>query len=352
MEVSEYPLALLSNFEKLVSNEKFCDIEIVVDNQLYSGHKIILAAASSQLHKLIEETKNENGKAKILLSGISSVGFAVLFKFMYSGVLNINETNIQDVTMAAMVLGVNSALMACTEFQRQKLSACNLSTRSSVSDQQDQGTPTSGGEIPAIQNEPKQEVFVVSEESNSPPPQWSPQSVDTPSFSGPKTTQGYNFVDITETMDQVFKNNSTDESINSGGTSAREKISYTEEKDDDGDTVWRCKHCSKIFRTLSYLKNNHIPLHTGSRYWCKHCKKSYSTKTSLLNHVKLHLAKQGFQPYTCSICQKTFSSQKACTQHRNTHSFKYFCEHCSKGFANNDECSLHVKNHHSNILYN
>jgi len=74
---------------------RYCDIDIYVENKRFVGHKCILAALSPLLEQHIEEAEKEYfapdelHKSKIELSGISAVGFEVLFKYMYSGDLQV-----------------------------------------------------------------------------------------------------------------------------------------------------------------------------------------------------------------------------------------------------------------------
>lgn len=70
----------ISSFQK---DERFTDIDLVVDNKVFSGHKVILASASPYFETMFSTELCEKDKRTIEIHGLKKELFQVLFDYIY-----------------------------------------------------------------------------------------------------------------------------------------------------------------------------------------------------------------------------------------------------------------------------
>lgn len=73
------------DFCSLLEDKDFTDISIVVDGQTFSAHKAVLAARSPVLGAMLRSNMREKETKSIQLDDISSTGWEIFQRFLYSG---------------------------------------------------------------------------------------------------------------------------------------------------------------------------------------------------------------------------------------------------------------------------
>lgn len=77
---------------------------------------------------------------------------------------------------------------------------------------------------------------------------------------------------------------------------------------------------------------------------CRHCTKEYKRRSSLLRHIKVHIAQ-----HICKICTRVFQSEEDLQSHNSeNHSDPFLCETCGKSFNRSSSLKQHIKNMHGN----
>nr|NP_001072013.1 zinc finger protein [Ciona intestinalis]BAE06804.1 zinc finger protein [Ciona intestinalis] len=428
--IEVYGIELLRKLLEQRNRGSYCDIEIHIEDNVFYGHKCILAAASPYLESYIVDAESKYidqtslHRSKIQLNGISHSGFERLFDFMYTGKLQINEETVNDVSVAALILDISVALDCCAEFKRKKFSVASLfknnvlqisSTEcsSSVSHQQSKSSvetlmlqdaqpalvsPKNEIQINEVVSfsamKPRSEEFTENRENflTSPTdriPSHSESDTESLGISLGResyyntTSQGNDMISACANFIQSFEAMNNDPSAlptllplngkdrimptttteNAGSTSMLESPSntfeslderfnevsfYAEQTEKNGVPSWKCKVCKKVFRKLSYLKYVHVRLHNGNRpHICNLCGKPFATRGNLLQHHKVHLAKNGVLPFKCKFCKRAFSLKGNCQKHEKTHTKPYRCEFCSKVFSVKNDCMQHLNKHHA-----
>ena len=106
----------------------FCDVTIrccedeVVE---FAAHRVILAAKSNYFYTMFTTGLMEKSEDVITLKGVTSVAFGALLKYAYSGNVDINPDNIEEILAAAHMLQFESVQDACFEFLRNNIDCVN-----------------------------------------------------------------------------------------------------------------------------------------------------------------------------------------------------------------------------------
>lgn len=78
--------------------------------------KAILAASSDYFQAMFTGELSEKNKDKIVLHGISAEIFEIILEFIYSGLVHINQNNVQEIFFAGDMLGLSDLVDSCTKF--------------------------------------------------------------------------------------------------------------------------------------------------------------------------------------------------------------------------------------------
>ncbi|XP_049819985.1 gastrula zinc finger protein XlCGF26.1 isoform X17 [Aethina tumida] len=109
-----------------------------------------------------------------------------------------------------------------------------------------------------------------------------------------------------------------------------------------GNTIYKCKKCSKSFQTMRHLRQ-HNYIHTLLKsFKCDTCNKKFKTNRELKNHLKVHESDR--EKFHCDVCDKYLSSKGCLKTHLKRHWKEYSikCDYCDAGFYSNHEYALHV----------
>ncbi|XP_059146349.1 uncharacterized protein LOC131933796 [Physella acuta] len=110
----------------------------------------------------------------------------------------------------------------------------------------------------------------------------------------------------------------------------------------DGQLVYFCKICDKIF-TRRKDKLNHELAHSGeSVLTCTECGKEYLHESSLASHMRTH---DGDPLYMCDLCPKMFAQSHHLKTHILSHSepTNFVCKTCFKEFATTSDLNHHCR---------
>ena len=88
----------------------------------------------------------------------------------------------------------------------------------------------------------------------------------------------------------------------------------------NGDTVYQCDFCDKMFANKSHFQS-HLVTHTGERsFSCKTCQKSFGRKSTLRAHMTTHTKVSNFM---CMMCEKACNDNNSLEEHLRMHTGNY-----------------------------
>ncbi|XP_058056228.1 gastrula zinc finger protein XlCGF7.1-like isoform X2 [Anopheles bellator] len=108
--------------------------------------------------------------------------------------------------------------------------------------------------------------------------------------------------------------------------------------------MYKCDLCAKEYPTLNGLKQHRVTHEKKRVYLCPICGKSYYQPTNYARHRRTHLQERKIQ---CDSCDKVFMTRGDLRKHTITHmNVKPFaCQICDQRFNRRDNLKTHLKIH-------
>ena len=94
---------------------EFIDVHLKVREELFSAHRIVLAASSDYFHAMFAHGMKESNQEVIELKdeSISAAALKIVLESIYSGDLQVNDENVFEVLVAADHLQVKTVVQQC-----------------------------------------------------------------------------------------------------------------------------------------------------------------------------------------------------------------------------------------------
>ncbi|ABQ43616.1 Kelch-like protein [Tanapox virus] len=125
MSVLRYYKYLVTSINKLKDENLLYDVTLIADGKKIQAHKIILASVSDYFKKMFTDNFSEKNSNEINMSGIDFNSLSLLINFIYSGNLNINQSNVEILLYKADYLQITSVVTLCEKFMIRKLNQEN-----------------------------------------------------------------------------------------------------------------------------------------------------------------------------------------------------------------------------------
>ena len=109
---------LLSKCAQFREQGEFIDVGLKVGEEIFSAHRIVLAASSDYFHAMFAHGMKESNQEVIELKdeNISAAALKIVLDSIYSGDLQVNDENIFEVLVAADHLQVTSVVQQCCDY--------------------------------------------------------------------------------------------------------------------------------------------------------------------------------------------------------------------------------------------
>ena len=97
---------------------EFIDVHLKVGEELFSAHRIVLAASSDYFHAMFAHGMKESNQEVIELKdeSISAAALKIVLESIYSGDLQVNDENVFEVLVAADHLQVKTVVQQCCNY--------------------------------------------------------------------------------------------------------------------------------------------------------------------------------------------------------------------------------------------
>ncbi|KAL7648711.1 UNVERIFIED_CONTAM: hypothetical protein RMT77_000618 [Armadillidium vulgare] len=122
---SLYTNKLLLNLHSLWQSEYFCDVELAAGNYIVKAHRAVLSAASSYFQAMFTGGLIEEKQTLVELKSLTPSTLSQMINFIYTGNINVNIENVQDLIVAADMLQLSEIVHICTSFLKRELTASN-----------------------------------------------------------------------------------------------------------------------------------------------------------------------------------------------------------------------------------
>ena len=109
---------LLSKCAQFREQGEFIDVHLKVGEEVFSTHRIVLAASSDYFHAMFTHEMKESSQEVIELKdeSISAATLKIVLDSIYSGDILVNDENVFDVLVAADHLQVTSVVQQCCDY--------------------------------------------------------------------------------------------------------------------------------------------------------------------------------------------------------------------------------------------
>ncbi|XP_038131681.1 B-cell lymphoma 6 protein homolog [Cyprinodon tularosa] len=117
---------VLLNFNRLRSRNLLTDVTVQVDGQIFHTHKAILVACSGFFYSVFMKPENACLSAISLDPKVDPKGFSLLLDFMYTSILNLNDTVALTTLNTAIYLQMEHVADTCHRFIKSRHQVLNM----------------------------------------------------------------------------------------------------------------------------------------------------------------------------------------------------------------------------------
>lgn len=119
---------ILPKLKQFRDENMFCDIEIMAGNQIFQGHKVVLASWSPYFSSLLDP-QLRTAKESLLVEHLDSDVISEFLEFLYTGDIYPKENNVTDMLGLAKELQIKSLTFLCEEYLCNTISVNNFVNR-------------------------------------------------------------------------------------------------------------------------------------------------------------------------------------------------------------------------------
>ncbi|XP_035375769.1 actin-binding protein IPP isoform X2 [Electrophorus electricus] len=116
---------LLTQMNKMRLRSDFCDVRLLVGGRAFQVHRLVLAASGPYFAALFSGAMSEAHEEEVHLAGVEAEVFEVLLEFIYTGSIDVNVENVQELMVAADMLQLSEVVAICGEFLRGQMEPSN-----------------------------------------------------------------------------------------------------------------------------------------------------------------------------------------------------------------------------------
>ncbi|XP_055497678.1 actin-binding protein IPP [Leucoraja erinacea] len=116
---------LLAQINRMRARDDFCDVRLQVESQVFSVHRLVLAASSPYFAVLFAGGLQETGQSLVHIHGIEAETFTLLLDYIYTGVISVSIKNVQEVILAADMLQLTEIVNMCSGFLKGQIDPSN-----------------------------------------------------------------------------------------------------------------------------------------------------------------------------------------------------------------------------------
>ena len=121
----EHSLKLLNRLHLFRKGSIMCDATVTVGGKDFLVHRIVLSASSSYFQVMFTSGMAESYLDRVEIHGIHADIFGTILDFIYTGEVQVNEENVQQLLPASKMLQVEDVETICCDFLKHQLDSAN-----------------------------------------------------------------------------------------------------------------------------------------------------------------------------------------------------------------------------------
>ncbi|MEE6501242.1 hypothetical protein FKM82_004113 [Ascaphus truei] len=381
MPYSNHCKQLLDKLNKQREAGFLCDCTIFIGEFQFKAHRNVLASFSEYFRAFFKDTLD----SIVLLdqNQVSPIGCQTLLDFIYSGDLNFDSCNIEEIQLAAEHLKLEEVVSKCkvtmeslvvlakpcvTEMPQTETSLDPPESYSLLNPADESNLEKT--EAVCAQVEAKKKISV-----KKPPRSKRWKKVMRSHHKAQKNALPYqksvpiNSSDLTLDANKLATCLTEQAALDNDScvlqfTSALDCETFLTEdiivqtanvKQKQAKSQQNCalkEHCmsnivsvTNMCKMESSEKELDDQKYSKNKPVCNTCGKVFSEASSLRRHMRIH---KGVKPYVCHLCGKAFTQCNQLKTHVRTHTGEkpYQCKMCEKGFAQKCQLVFHSRMHH------
>lgn len=102
-----------------------CDATLLVGGREFPVHRVVLSASSPYFHVMFTSGMAESFLEHVEIHGVNADVFGTILHFIYTGEVEVNEDNVQQLLPASKMLQVEDIEVMCCDFLKRELDSSN-----------------------------------------------------------------------------------------------------------------------------------------------------------------------------------------------------------------------------------
>lgn len=123
--MTNHALDCFKVMKQLMRSRDLCDVVLLVDGKEFHAHRIIMAGVSPYLRAMFTNGMLESAQKKVEIGGIDAKTMEQLIDFAYTGSIEVNIDNVQQLLSGASMLNITPLRNACSNFLKTQLDSGN-----------------------------------------------------------------------------------------------------------------------------------------------------------------------------------------------------------------------------------
>lgn len=116
---------ILNKLHLLWKESCMCDATLIVGGKEFPVHRVVLSASSPYFQVMFTSGMAESFLEHVEIHGVNAEVFGTILHFIYTGEVEVNEDNVQQLLPASKMLQVEDIEVMCCEFLKRELDSSN-----------------------------------------------------------------------------------------------------------------------------------------------------------------------------------------------------------------------------------
>ena len=121
----EHQKNVINKIEEFYKERVFCDVKLLVADQTFYVHKLLLVAAVPYFNSMFSHNLIEKEKETVVLKDIDPQSFGLIINFLYTSSIVVSQANVQTLLHLSTILQISLIQTKCCEFLEQQLDPTN-----------------------------------------------------------------------------------------------------------------------------------------------------------------------------------------------------------------------------------